>query len=337
MSYAHLWSTEDAIHRKGGRDLVLPFLLLCLLLGQLKSPIICRYRRAWMPVPCGRRVARPRGQTALYYLLPFSLPFFSLSVFPFPSVNRPPHMTRRLPSREDRKPKKPRQLPTITYRHIPAPTSHTLVRIPSQTMDRTGYSNTRRPAFSSRRSSGHISRRDNTDFNNNSNNNNNNDSHRTLAMRPRYPDRSKSTMGYDAGLCGSVVFCSPQRPGVTLRQASLSGPSYIDTAFAGLDEMPRRGEVYEMPPLSYGSDVDGTVRGRGSTQTSRPSSRGSELVYGEYEDDEERERRRFLGSELYGYVLAMRLRERLVDVRQVLNLYRDFDQLSGCEFYPFFS
>ena len=96
--------------------------------------------------------------------------------------------------------------------------------------------------------------------------------------------------------------------------------------------------MYEMPPLSYGSDVDGTVRGRCSTQTSRPSSRGSELVYGgDYEDDEERERKRFLGSELYGYVLAMRLRERLMDVRQVLNLYRDFDQASGCEFYPLFS
>ena len=111
--------------------------------------------------------------------------------------------------------------------------------------------------------------------------------------------------------------------------------SYIDTAFAaGLDDMPRRaGEVYEMP-LSYGSDIDGTTRGRGSsTQNSRPSSRGSELVYAaEYEDEEERERKRLAGSELYGYVLAMRLRERLVDVRQVLSLYRDFDHASGCEF-----
>ena len=240
-------------------------------------------------------------------------------------------MTRRLPSRADRK---PRKLPTITYRHIPAPTSLTLTRTPSQAMDRTGYPSNRRPAFSSRRSSGHISRRDATDFNNNNNSNSNNDGHRTIAMRPRYPDRSKSAVGYDAGLCGSLVFCSPQRPG-PLRQTPLSGPSYIDTAFAGLDELPRRGEVYEMP-LSYGSDMDGTTRGRCSTQTSsRPSSRGSELVYAEYEDDEERDRKRFAGSELYGYVLAMRLRERLVDVRQVLSLYRDFDQASGCEFYPF--
>ena len=90
-------------------------------------------------------------------------------------------------------------------------------------------------------------------------------------------------------------------------------------------------------PLAYGSDVEGTVRGRCSTQTSRPSSRGSELVYAEYEDEEERERKRFVGSELYGYVLAMRLKERLVEVRQVLSLYRDFDQASGCEFLSFFS
>ena len=278
--------------------------------------------------------SNPRPHTHRQHFITYFIslfPVFSLSVFlTSPPVDRSPHMTRRFPSRADRKPKAPGQLPLITYRHIPAPTTHTLARTRSQTMDRSGYPNTRRPAFSSRRSSSHISRRDTNDFNNN--NTNNNDSHRTLAMRPRYPDRPKSAVGYDAGLCGSVVFCSPQRPG-PLRPTPLSGPSYIDTAFAGLDEIPRRGEVYEMP-LSYGSDIDGMVRGRCSTQTSRPSSRGSELVYAEYEDDEERERRRFLGSELYGYVLAMRLKERLVDVRQVLNLYRDFDQASGSKYYP---
>ena len=87
--------------------------------------------------------------------------------------------------------------------------------------------------------------------------------------------------------------------------------------------------MYEVPLPSYAaSDFDGS-RSRSSAQTSRPSSRGSEYVYTEYEDDEERERKRFLGTELYGYVMALRLKERLVDVRQVLNLYKDFDRVSG--------
>lgn len=103
--------------------------------------------------------------------------------------------------------------------------------------------------------------------------------------------------------------------------------SYIGDPFAGLDELPRRAEVYEVP-VSYTSDLDG-MRSRSSTQTSRPSSRGSEYVYTEYEDDEERERKRFLGTELYGYVMAMRLKDRLLEVRQVLQLYKDFDRASG--------
>ncbi len=109
---------------------------------------------------------------------------------------------------------------------------------------------------------------------------------------------------------------------------SVSGP-YIGDAFAGIDELPRRAEVYEVP-VSYASELDG-MRGRSSSaQSSRPSSRGSEYVYAtEYEDEEERERKRFSGTELYGYVMAMRLKERLVDVRLVLGLYKDFDRASA--------
>ena len=103
--------------------------------------------------------------------------------------------------------------------------------------------------------------------------------------------------------------------------------SYIGDPFAALDELPRRAEVYEVP-ISYTSDLDG-MRGRSSAQNSRPSSRGSEYVYTEYEDEEERERKRLLGTDLYGYVMALRLKERLVDVRQVLSLYKDFDRASG--------
>ena len=58
-------------------------------------------------------------------------------------------------------------------------------------------------------------------------------------------------------------------------------------------------------------------------------------MYTEFEDDEERERKRFLGTELYGYLMAMRLKERLVDVRQVLNLYKDFDRVSDRKCYLF--
>ena len=324
MSMHALSNREWVFHRK--RDVTWVFLCSrCLLLvhRNLRSSAddINGFGSQFSHSP----LSPPPPKSSTLILTSFLSPFSSLSPFLFLPEKRSPHMTRRLPSRADRKPTAPRQLPTITYRHIPAPTAQTLARAPSQAMDRTGYPNTRRPAFASRRSSSHISRRDPTDFNNN---NNNNDGHRTLTMRPRYPDRSKSTVGYDSGMCGGVVFCAPQRPGA-LRQAPMSG-SYIDNAFAGLDEMPRRGEVYEMP-IPYSSDIDGTTRGRCSTQTSRPSSRGSELVYAEYEDDEERERKRFLGSELYGYVMAMRLKERLVDVRQVLNLYRDFDHASGCE------
>lgn len=106
--------------------------------------------------------------------------------------------------------------------------------------------------------------------------------------------------------------------------------SYIGDAFAGIDELPRRAEVYEVP-VSYASELDG-MQGRSSAQSSRPSSRGSEYVYAtEYEDEEERERKRVLGTELYGYVMAMRLKERLVDVRQVLSLYKDFDRASASE------
>lgn len=223
-------------------------------------------------------------------------------------------MTRRLPSRPDRKPAI-RQLPRVTYRHILAPTAFAPASAPARAMERTGYRNNRRPSFGTRRSSSYISRHDPSDFN---------EGHRTLAVRPRYPDRAKSSAGYGSGIRGGVIYCPPQRPG--LRQSSMSG-SYIGDAFAGLEEFPRRAEVYEVP-ISYSSDLDGT-RSRCSTQNSRPSSRASEYVYTEYEDDEERERKRFLGSELYGYVMAMRLKERLVDVRQVLNLYKDFDRASG--------
>ena len=243
-------------------------------------------------------------------LLPFLLPFL-------PSSNCP-HMTRRLPPRPDPNPST-RKLPLIKYRHILAPTPFT----PAKTlaMERTSYPSHRRPSFGPRRSTSHVTRRDPSDFA---------DSQRTLAVRPRYPDRAKSTVGvpYDAGIRSSVIYCPPQRPG--LRQTPMPGP-YIGDGFAGLDDLPRRAEVYEVP-VSYASDLDGT-RSRSSAQTSRPSSRGSEYVYTEYEDDEERERKRFLGSELYGYVMALRLKERLVDVRQVLNLYKDFDRASGCKCY----
>ena len=192
------------------------------------------------------------------------------------------------------------------------------------------YASNRRPSFGTRRSSSHMSRRDASDFINN-------DGHRTLAVRPRYADhRSKSAVGgggggggYDPGIRGGVFYCgTQQRPG--LRQSPVSA-SYAVDAFAGLEELPRRAEVYEVP-ISYAasSDFDGS-RSRSSGQTSRPSSRGSEYVYTEYEDDEERERKRFLGTELYGYLMAMRLKERLVDVRQILNLYKDFDRVSGCK------
>lgn len=223
-------------------------------------------------------------------------------------------MTRRLPYRADRKPPT-RQLPEITYRHILAPTTPA----PARVMDRVGYPNHRRPSFGHRRSSSHITRRDPSDFS---------DGHRSLTVRPRYPDRTKSAVGYDSGIRGGVIYCPPQRPG--LRQGSMSG-SYIGDPFAGLDELPRRAEVYEVP-ISYPSDLD-SVRGRSSVQNSRPSSRGSEYVYTEYEDDEERERKRHLGTELYGFVMAMRLKERLVDVRQVLSLYKDFDRASGGKCY----
>ncbi|KAF6235307.1 hypothetical protein HO173_006503 [Letharia columbiana] len=186
-------------------------------------------------------------------------------------------------------------------------------------MERVGYPANHRPSFGPRRSSSHITRRDPSDFNN--------DGHRTLAVRPRYSERTKSSAGYDSGIRGGVIYCPPTRPG--LRQGPMSG-SYIGDPFAGLDELPRRAEVYEVP-VSYTSDLDG-MRSRSSTQTSRPSSRGSEYVYTEYEDDEERERKRFLGTELYGYVMAMRLKDRLLEVRQVLQLYKDFDRASGSIF-----
>ena len=248
-------------------------------------------------------------------LLPLSLslflPFLSHSKNPPP----PHHMTRKLPSRPDRNPI-PRQRPPITYRHILAPTTGPS---PARAMERSGYASSRRPSFGSRRSSSHISRRDPSDFN---------DGHRTLSVRPRYPDRAKNPVGYDPSICGGVIYCPPQRPG--LRQGPVSVPgSYIGEPFTGLDELPRRAEVYEVP-VSYTSDFD-SVRGRSSAQSSRPSSRGSEYVYAEYEDEEERGRKRFMGTELFGYVTAMRLRERLVDVRQVLNLYKDFDRASGCK------
>ena len=55
-------------------------------------------------------------------------------------------------------------------------------------------------------------------------------------------------------------------------------------------------------------------------------------MYADYEDEDEPGRKRLTGTELFGYVMAMRLRERLVDVRQVLNLYKDFDRASGCKY-----
>ena len=225
-------------------------------------------------------------------------------------------MTRKLPNRADRKPST-RRLPHITYRHVLAPTPFSPAA--SRAMERTGYPSNRRPSFGPRRSSSHIPTRHPPDFN---------DGHRSLAVRPRYPERAKSSVGYDSSLRGGVIYCPPQRPG--LRPGSMAGP-YIGDAFAGLDELTRRAEVYEMP-LSYASDLEGT-RSRSSAQNSRPSSRGSEYVYTEYEDDEERERKRFLGTELYGYVMAIRLKERLADARQVLNLYKDFDRASGCKCY----
>ena len=232
-------------------------------------------------------------------------------------------MTRRLPSRTDCE-ATTRRIPAITYRHILAPA-------PSRrAMERTGYpNNNRRPAFGPRRSSSHAPRRDPSDFNN--------DGHRALAVRPRYPDRAKSSAGYDAaGIRGGVIYCPPPRP-AGLRQGGghpMSGSSYLGDPFAGLDELARRGaEVYEVPISYTSSDLEGPPRSRSSAQNSRPSSRGSEYVYAEYDDDEERERKRFLGTELYGYLMAMRLKERLVDVRQVLNLYKDFDRASGCKCY----
>ena len=231
-------------------------------------------------------------------------------------------MTRRHPSRQDRSSTPRRHLPEITYRHILAPTAQTLKPPPTPAMERTGYPSNRRPSYGTRRSSSHMSRRDPSDINH--------DSHRTLAIRPRFPDRNKSTtVGYDSGIrSGSVIYCPPQRP--VLRPSPMSA-SYIGdaaAAFAGFEELPRRTEVYEVP-LSYASDLDGSARSKSSGQTSRPSSRGSDYVYTEYEDDEERVRKRILGPELYGLLMAMRLKERLVDVRQVLNLYKDFDRLSG--------
>ena len=222
-------------------------------------------------------------------------------------------MTRRLPSRPGRNPRTSK-LPDIIFRHVLAPTS--LTPTAARAMERVGYPANHRPSFGPRRSSSHITRRDPSDFNN--------DGHRTLAVRPRYSERTKSSAGYDSGIRGGVIYCPPTRPG--LRQGPMSG-SYIGDPFAGLDELPRRAEVYEVP-VSYTSDLDG-MRSRSSTQTSRPSSRGSEYVYTEYEDDEERERKRFLGTELYGYVMAMRLKDRLLEVRQVLQLYKDFDRASG--------
>lgn len=227
-------------------------------------------------------------------------------------------MTRKRPSRSDRDPTS-RQLPIITYRHIRAPAAPSLA--PARVMDRASYQSNRRPSFGSRRSSSHISRRDASDFS---------DGHRTLAVRPRYPGRSKSTVNYESGLRGGVIYCPPQRP--SLRPSPMSA-SYTVDPFPVLDELPRRAEVYEVP-LSYASDFDGS-RSRSSAQTSRPSSRGSEYVYTEFEDDEERERKRFLGTELYGYLMAMRLKERLVDARQVLNLYKDFDRVSDRKCYLF--
>lgn len=199
------------------------------------------------------------------------------------------------------------------------------------------YTGNRRPSSGKRRSSSHISRRgDASDFAAN-------DSHRTLAVRPRYPDQQRKS-GYEAGLRGgSVIYCGPQpaRAGGRHQGAAVAASYALDPHFAGgfVDDLPaaaRRAaaaEVYEVPLSPYAaSDFDGSrSRSSSSARTSRPSSRGSEYVYTEYEDDEERERKRFLGTELYGYVMALRLKERLVDVRQVLNLYKDFDRVSGGE------
>lgn len=110
-----------------------------------------------------------------------------------------------------------------------------------------------------------------------------------------------------------------------LRSSPVS-KNYIGDPFATLDEFPRRAEVYEVP-ISYTSDLEG-MRGMSSAQNSRPSSRGSEYVYTEYEDEEELPRKRLSGTEMYGYVMALRLKERLVDVRQVLSLYKEFDHAS---------
>ena len=242
-------------------------------------------------------------------------------------------MTRRLPSRPDRDPPT-RYFPSITYRHILAPSAPA----PARAMDRTGYPSNRRPSFGSRRSSSHIPRRDPPDLTD--------AHHRTLAVRPRYPDRAASTAataGYDTGIRSSVIYCPPPpaRPSLLRQGPSLSG-SYLGDALAGLDELPRRTtEVYEVP-VSYNSDLDaggGGGRGRSSSgPASRPSSRGSEFVFAEYEEEEERERerKRLLGSELYGYVMAMRLKDRLAEVRQVLQLYKDFDRASGrkCRLAP---
>lgn len=238
-------------------------------------------------------------------------------------------MTRRLPSRPDRNPAS-KNLPDITYRHILAPSAPAAAAPSRAKMERSSYANNRRPSFGPRRSSSHVGRRDASDFADGG--------HRTLAVRPKYPERAKSSsVGYDSGIrAGSVIYCPPQARPVAMRPSAVAASYAVATAgdpfAAALEEMPRRAEVYEVP-LAYASDLDGGARSRSSAQTSssRPSSRGSEYVYTEYEDDEERERKRFLGTELYGYMMAVRLKERLVDVRQVLNLYKDFDRLSGGE------
>lgn len=232
-------------------------------------------------------------------------------------------MTRRHPSRPDRNPST-RALPEITYRHILAPAPFAPATT-APAMERAGYPSNRRPSFGPRRSSSHLSRRDPSDFT---------DGQRTLAVRPRYPDRAKSAVGYDAGIRGGLIYCPPQRPALRPGGGPLPGSSYLGDPFAALDDLPRRAEVYEVP-VSYASDFDGAAaaaRSRSSAQNSRPSSRGSEYLHAEYEDDEERERRRLLGTELYGYVMALRLKERLVDVRQVLGLFKDFDRASGSKY-----
>ena len=258
-------------------------------------------------------------------------------------------MTRRLPSRTERHPtpSDPRQLPTITYRHIPAPTR--------AIMDRAMYPSGRRPSLGSRRPSIHISGRDLTSDFNTTSSSNNSHGRRSLTVRNPYADRNKTSAAslddYGCDLRGGIVYCpaphqqQQQRPR-TLRQTSIPASCAIDPAsfVSGFDELPRglgrATEVYEVPTtLSYaaaaaavGSDFDGSLRSARSSQTSRPSSReSSSFVYAEYEDEEDKERKRLMGTELYGYVMAMRLKERLVDVRQVLGLYRDFDRVSECE------